>query len=478
MSLLARLRPRSLAAQLTLLLLAALVGAQAVSTVVFLQNRRSAIEVAVREQILGRTAALVRLLEDTPPTLHQRILETAGSPRLAYSIAAAPALTMNAPPRDEPELASLLAEAFGGREVRIAVGERDWRPRRFRDHDRGRVGNHAGEHAGNRAGPDGDDRPPPPPAPPPLRVATASLSVALGPGRWLNVEGQLPSPIFWAWPSMVSTAITAVAVLVAAGFAVRRITRPLRRLADAADRLGRGEDVPPLPEDGPEEARRTTHAFNAMQGRVRRFVADRTRMIAAMSHDLRTPLTSLRLRAEFVDDDETREKMIATIDEMSRMTEATLAFARDDARDEAARRTDVAALVRAIVDDFADMGADVVADGPDRLDMTVRPSALRRALRNLVENALRYGVRARVTLARGPRETVITVDDDGPGIPADRIDEVFEPFTRLETSRNAETGGVGLGLSTARSIVRAHGGEITLTNREGGGLTATVRLPV
>ncbi|WP_165644434.1 ATP-binding protein, partial [Oharaeibacter diazotrophicus] len=304
------------------------------------------------------------------------------------------------------------------------------------------------------------------------------LSVALGPARWLNVEGQLPSPIFWAWPSTVSTAITAVAVLIAAGFAVRRITRPLRRLADAADRLGRGEDVPPLPEEGPEEARRTTHAFNAMQARVRRFVADRTRMIAAMSHDLRTPLTSLRLRAEFVDDDETREKMIATIDEMSRMTEATLAFARDDAKDEAARRTDVAALVRAIVDDFADMGADVVAEGPDRLDMTVRPSALRRALRNLVENALRYGVRARVTLARETRETVITVDDDGPGIAADRIDEVFEPFTRLETSRNAETGGVGLGLSTARSIVRAHGGEITLTNREGGGLTATVRLPV
>ncbi len=131
-----------------------------------------------------------------------------------------------------------------------------------------------------------------------------------------------------------------------------------------------------------------------MQARVRRFVDDRTRMIAAMSHDLRTPLTSLRLRAEFVDDDETREKMIATIDEMSRMAEATLAFARDDAKDEGARRTDLSALVRAVTDDFADMGADVAAVVPDRLDLMVRPTALRRALRNLVENAVRYGERA------------------------------------------------------------------------------------
>lgn len=456
-----RLWPRSLAWQLVLLLLGALLVAQAVSTALFLQSRRSAVEAAAREQILGRTAALVRLLEDTPADLHPRILDTASSSRLVYSIDPEPNVAATNLPPGESELAVLLADQFGNRDVRVELADREWRPR-F----------HRGRHGHDDT--DADGEPPPPPS---YRAMTAALSIALGDGSWLNVEGQLPSPLFWAWPVLTSTGVTAAALMLVVALTVRRITRPLSRLADAADRLGRGETIPDLPEEGPQEVRRTTHAFNLMQARVRRFVADRTRMIAAMSHDLRTPLTSLRLRAEFVDDDETREKMIATIDDMSRMTEATLAFARDDAKDEAARRTDLAALVRAVADDFADMGSDVTADLPERLDLTVRPTALRRALRNLVENAVRYGERARIRLSRTAHEVAIAVDDDGPGIPPDRIEEVFEPFTRIESSRSLETGGVGLGLSTARSIVRAHGGDVTLVNRAGGGLTAAIRLP-
>nr|WP_281379136.1 ATP-binding protein [Chthonobacter rhizosphaerae] len=258
---------------------------------------------------------------------------------------------------------------------------------------------------------------------------------------------------------------------------VRRITRPLRDLARAADRMGRGETVDALPETGPEEVRRTVHAFNAMHDRVRRFVADRTRMLAAISHDLRTPLTSLRLRAEFVDDPDVRDRIVETVDEMSRMTEATLAFARDDALAEESHRTDLAALVTAVADDFADLGHPVTVTGPDKLELEVRPVSLRRAVRNLVENAVRYGACARLTVEATPTEALILVDDDGPGIPADRLEEVFEPFVRLEASRNQDTGGVGLGLSTARSIVRRHGGDLTLANREGGGLRATIRLP-
>jgi signal transduction histidine kinase len=162
---------------------------------------------------------------------------------------------------------------------------------------------------------------------------------------------------------------------------------------------------------------------------------------------------------------------------MSRMTEATLAFARDEASGEEARPTDLAALVRAVADDFTDIGADVAVTAPARLDLTVRPVALRRALRNLVENAVRYGTRARIALEEQRGDAIITVDDDGPGIPADRLADVFDPFVRLETSRSTETGGVGLGLSTARTIARAHGGDVTLANRTGGGLTATLRLP-
>jgi signal transduction histidine kinase len=159
------------------------------------------------------------------------------------------------------------------------------------------------------------------------------------------------------------------------------------------------------------------------------------------------------------------------------MTEATLAFARDDAGNEASRPTDLAALVRAVADDFADLGEDVTVEAPDKLDHMVRPVALRRALRNLVENAIRYGTRARIRLVEADGEVTMVVEDDGPGIPEGKLEEVFEPFTRLETSRSSETGGVGLGLATARSIVRAHGGELTLMNGAKGGLVATVRLP-
>jgi signal transduction histidine kinase len=311
-----------------------------------------------------------------------------------------------------------------------------------------------------------------------LRLPVLAVSVQLADGKWLNSETQLPSPGLWAWPTIVSTLLMAVAIIGIVLFSVRRITKPLRELAIASDRLGRGETVASLTEAGPEEIALASRAFNSMQERVSRFVADRTRMIGAISHDLRTPLTALRLRAEFIDDDDTRERIVASVEEMTRMTEATLAFARDDASQEETRSTDLTALVSAVADDFSDLGGDVTIEAPDRLEAKVRPVALRRALRNLVENAIRYGGCARIGLEKTGGEILIRVDDDGPGIPEDRMEDVFAPFTRLESSRNQETGGAGLGLSTARSIVHAHGGELRLANRPGGGLTATIHLPL
>jgi signal transduction histidine kinase len=463
-----RFMPRSLAGQLVALLLGALVLAQMLTTVFFVENRRAGIEAATREQILSRTAALVRLVEDTPPAFHARILETAGTPRLRYDILPTPLIASPGLHDLDTFAASNLAEIFGdGREIRAEVGEREWRP--LRHHDDERESGPRARQTDDDAGPGEARRG--------FRPVTVALSVRLADGRWLNAQTILLSPALFAWPTIMSTLLIGGAIVLVLAFTIRRVTRPLRRLSDAADRLGRGETVPDLPEEGPEEVRRSTHAFNLMQGRVRRFVTDRTRMLAAVSHDLRTPLTTLRLRAEFVDDQEIRDKIIATVDEMNRMTEATLAFARDDAGNEASRPTDLAALVRAVADDFADLGEDVTVEAPDKLDHMVRPVALRRALRNLVENAIRYGTRARIRLVEADGEVTMVVEDDGPGIPEGKLEEVFEPFTRLETSRSSETGGVGLGLATARSIVRAHGGELTLMNGAKGGLVATVRLP-
>jgi signal transduction histidine kinase len=220
-----------------------------------------------------------------------------------------------------------------------------------------------------------------------------------------------------------------------------------------------------------------TAAFNRMQERSRAYVADRTRMLAAISHDLRTPIASLWLRAEMVEDGELRTAMVRTISDMGRMVDATLAFARDDALAQDSGPLDLAEMVQALADDHRVLGWDVAVVSPTDLPFHGRPVALRRAIDNLVENAVRYGGRARITLGRSGDGIRVLIDDDGPGIPPDRIEEMFAPFARLEGSRNADTGGTGLGLAIARSAIRARGGDVALVNRAGGGLRAEVKLP-
>ena len=201
-------------------------------------------------------------------------------------------------------------------------------------------------------------------------------------------------------------------------------------------------------------------------------------MLAAISHDLRTPLTTLRLRAEFIDDPEAKEKMLATIDEMNVMVEATLAFAREEAAQEDTRTIDLAALIESVCADLTDIGHDIEFTPAERMPYACRPVGLKRAIRNLVENAVRYGIRARAGIERSDTAYRIIVDDDGPGIPEGKLGTVFEPFMRLDESRNMESGGIGLGLSIVRSIVQSHGGEVGLENRPEGGLRATITLPL
>ena len=195
-------------------------------------------------------------------------------------------------------------------------------------------------------------------------------------------------------------------------------------------------------------------------------------MLAAISHDLRTPITRMRLRAEFVEDDEQRAKMLADLEEMEHMIAATLAFARDDATREARRQVNVAALVQGLAEDMG-----IPYDGPDNVVLSAGTVALKRLVANLLDNARKYGGIARATLSEEPGAVVVTIDDDGPGIPETEIERVFAPFVRLEASRNRETGGSGLGLSIARAAARAHGGDITLHNRPEGGLRVRLVLP-
>lgn len=258
----------------------------------------------------------------------------------------------------------------------------------------------------------------------------------------------------------------------------RRIMRPLKRLALAAERFSRGDHPQQLPLEGPQGIREITNAFNEMQERLVRFVNGRTRMIAAIGHDLRTPLASLRIRAELIDDDELREAMILTLDEMSVMAEETLHFAQDDAKRESTRAVELSALINDAVSHHRMLGKEVEWTAPPATLYHCRPVHLKRALNNLIDNATRYG-RTRVWLRLGEagEDIRIEVEDEGPGIAPDQLDRAFEPFVRLDAARGPETGGTGLGLAIARSCIRAHGGEVTLHNRPEGGLLAVITLP-
>jgi signal transduction histidine kinase len=220
-----------------------------------------------------------------------------------------------------------------------------------------------------------------------------------------------------------------------------------------------------------------------MASRIRRFVQDRTELLTAIGHDLRTPITRLKLRAEFVEDDEQRAKILADLEELEAMVSATLAFGRDARAGEPVTAIDLPELLRTILDDAGDARPDVLDklgyEGPAHLTVQARSLSLKRALINLVSNAVNYGESARVRLLHPDRRMVVVeIEDEGPGISPAELDRVFEPFHRGEPSRNRETGGVGLGLPIARNILRAHGGDITLANRPSGGVKATVTLPV
>lgn len=303
------------------------------------------------------------------------------------------------------------------------------------------------------------------------------LAVELSDGRWLNAATYKPQTNgWWTSTSLTSLGLTALILSVIGALIASRLAKPLKNLATSAEALGRGENLPALPESGPDEIRRTAEAFNRMQSRLHRFVEDRTRMLAAIGHDLRTPLTSLRLRAEFVQDVDVKDKMISTLDEMQSMTEAAISFARGESAVEVTRDIELGALVESICDDQADMGHPVQFIEGDKFNYRCRPDSLKRAVRNLIENAVRYGVEAKVSIRQTVSTVEIVVEDRGPGVPEAMRERVFEPFVRMETSRNRETGGIGLGLSIARAAARQHGGDILLQSNDKG-MLAVISLP-
>ena len=311
-----------------------------------------------------------------------------------------------------------------------------------------------------------------------LAGPTFVISLQLPDSTWLNFAAvdQATVPA-WSHQSVALIAAMLIAIIALSVLGIRRLTAPLGTLAQAAERLGRDVNAPPLAERGASDVRKALRAFNNMQERIQRFIEDRTRMIAAISHDLRTPITRLRLRAEFIDDAEQQARMLADLDDMETMIQSTLSFAREEANPEPRRDVDLVALLRSVCEDSPDVELTIEPADTETLLLRGQPVALRRGFCNLIDNAVKYGERARVGLSIGADSIAVAVEDDGPGLPEEELERVFRPFYRVEQSRSRDTGGVGLGLTVARTVFRAHGGDVGLANRPPGGLRATVTLP-
>jgi len=306
-----------------------------------------------------------------------------------------------------------------------------------------------------------------------------SFDVRLNDGQWVRIAAVQESDTPPALPTDLITnlLITLAIVSAVAMIAVRQATKPLQQLAQAADTLGRDLDAPPLAEAGPAETRRAAQAFNRMQARIKRLVDERARALAAVSHDLRTPLTRLRLRTELVGDEPLREQMAADLDSMAAMIDATLDYLRGLQDSEAVRKIDINALLQSLSADAAVLGKTISVAGIAQTPYRGRLSALRRALQNLIDNAIKYGHGAAIRIEDDAASLRLIVEDDGPGIAPAELARVTEPYYRPDASRSRETGGVGLGLSIVSDIALLHGGELLLANRACGGLCATLVLP-
>ena len=465
---------RSLAAQFIGFMLLALISSQTLSFLISWDDRDKALKTAVKSEFFSRTASTARLMEVVPRDLRREILSAAETSYSRFWLS-----------QDEPSDAAAFRKRAAYELTRPMAGAVDlpaeWGSSARTSHmpdaeviANSGVGSEWIEAGGGLW---------------PLQQAARftylgpekgvgmGMSVRLNDGTWLqSAYYKVTGGQWWNSSALLSFAVAATILSVIGVLAATRIARPLRRLARAAEALGRGEAVPALPEEGPDDIRQTAISFNQMQERLRRFVDDRMRLLAAIGHDLRTPLTSLRLRVEFVSDPELQQKMLDTIDEIQAMTSATMAFARDETTAEKTRNVDLNALVESLCDDLRELGAPIECVEGEKTAFRCRPNALRRAIRNLVENAVRYGGTAKVYLKETDSNLEIVVEDKGPGIPANLMETVFSPFFRIEASRNRETGGVGLGMSIARAIARHHGGDILLSPNNPG-LKASISLP-
>ena len=463
-----RLLPKSLFGRLVLVLFGGLLVAQLLSAYINFAERDRMLIRATGLQSGQRIAEVVKLLDSLGPQERQRIVTVLNIPPQVVSLEKAP-IEPSDVVTSAPQLSmfsTVLRTALGdGREIRVAMREvNDMQRPGFIPENREAMMDHQFPQFFMR------------------RLMMGGVffltQVQLSDGTWISFDTHLPKESA-SLPGRLLLTLTVLllAVLGISVMAVRWVTRPLHILASAADELGRDINRPPLPETGPVEVRRAAHAFNSMQAKLVRFVQDRTRILTAMSHDLKTPITRMRLRADLLEDDDLRGRFEKDLREMELMVTHTLDFIRGLGDGEVAHPVDVMALLESLQADNEEMGRQVIIEGMVQNHYVGVAPLLKRCLSNLIDNAVLYGKSATVIVEDGSDALRIRVRDEGPGIPDAELEKAFEPFYRLESSRNRETGGTGLGLAIARNIAQTHGGDIELHNRPKAGLEAVLTLP-
>jgi len=435
--------PSSLYARMALILLLGLMVAQGVSLWLQWGERSVVVTQARGLNFADRIARTVRVLESVKPAVRSTALAALQYDDLSVTLVSEDQVSANAP---RGAIGAMIAARLGSeRQIRHVASGTD----------------------ANSGTPQADT---------PLR----SFDVRLQDGQWARItvqRGAAPSTPALSNDLIIQLLLTLVIVVVMVMMAVRQATRPLQQLALAADTLGRDLDAKPLPEDGPIETRSAAQAFNRMQTRIKRLINERARALAAVSHDLRTPLTRLRLRAELVEDVQLRDQMSTDLEAMAAMIDATLDYLRGLQTNEVVRAIDINALLESMTDDARVLGRHIRIDGRALTPLNGRLSALRRALQNLIDNAFKYGQGAHIQVQDTALRLNITVKDEGPGIAPAELSKVTEPYYRVDSARSQQGDGVGLGLSIVRDIARMHDGELLLANRPQGGLAATLSLP-
>ncbi|MDB5774420.1 MAG: histidine kinase [Herbaspirillum sp.] len=454
----------SIANRVFLILLAGILAATAATIWLSAEERQNAVRELRNQHTADRVEQIVDVLDDATPGARRVILDAAPNFGFEARLAAGRAPADD----DNPELlAALKAQLGNNRHIVISrASDCDISP---------------SERAAPGAPASSDSSANPAVPPETCRL----IYVRLHDGALLTLKLDPPRSRLQL-PSARSRSIVSgpylllfLALIALLAYAVARMTaRPIKQLAVAAGELGRDIDQPPLPERGPVEIRTAATAFNLMQARIRRQIQHRTHMLAAITHDLQTPLTRLRLRLEKVGDAELRDKLVGDLSHMQQMVREGLDLARSMDSSEAMQRLDIDSLLDSVCADATDAGMEVTQSGRSHASILAQPNGLRRCLTNLVDNAIKYGQSAAVSIAIENGKVAIRIRDHGNGIPADQLDAVFEPFFRLETSRSRDTGGTGLGLTIARNIAENHGGTLTLSNCTDGGLQACLSLPV